>query len=271
MTIATLLAQTSRADALPLLAHVLRKDRAWIVAHPEAIPAAHERQAFEALYARRRFGEPVAYLLGRAGFYGREFQVSPNVLVPRPETELIIDEAIAYIARPMLVLDVGTGCGAIACTIAAQTQSNVDATDISPAAIEIARSNAVAHGVEEQCRFYAGDLAEPVSSNRYDLIVANLPYIPTAHLPQAPDPVSFEPGLALDGGPDGLALYRRLLPSLPKLINEDGLVLLEAAPPNIFKLKDLVCASLPNFTISVVPDYAKLPRYVRAERRALWG
>jgi release factor glutamine methyltransferase len=252
------------ADASLLLAHVLGRDRAWLIAHPDAQPSQEQATRYQGLLQRRRDGVPIAYLIGSAGFYGREFLVNENVLVPRPETEHLIDEGIAFIRGPMRVLDVGTGSGAIACTIAAETNAFVDATDASPAAIELSRRNAESLGVAGRCRFYIGDLVEPVQTNGYDVIVANLPYIPTLDLPKPPDPVSFEPRFATDGGPDGLSLYRRLMPALPDVINEGGLVLLEAAPPTIDTLAKMLHSTLPNFTISVHKDYSGLDRYIRA-------
>jgi release factor glutamine methyltransferase len=259
------------ADAGLLLAHAVRREASWLVAHPDAEPSVQEAQTFQALCSRRGDGVPIAYIVGSAGFYGREFEVDDSVLVPRPETEHLVDEAIRFIAGPMRVLDVGTGCGAIACSIASETSASVDATDLSSAAIAIAMKSARRLGVADRCRFYEGDLAEPVRTNRYDVVVANLPYVPTQDLPKRPDPASFEPRLALDGGPDGLALYRKLIPKLPELINEEGLTLLEAAPPTVHKLAALLRNSLPTFAVSVVNDYANLPRYVRAEGAARAG
>lgn len=243
------------------------RGREWLVAHGETEPSIEDATRFDVLCARRRTGVPVAYLLGTAEFYGREFAVNERVLVPRPETEHLVDEAIRFIRGPMHVLDVGTGCGAIACTIAAETNAIADATDISGSAIELAIENARRLGVADRCRFQEGDLADPVRGQRFDVVVANLPYIPTADLPKSPEPASFEPREALDGGPDGLTLYRRLLPQLPPLVNENCLILLESAPPTILKLREIVHSTFPHFTISVVPDYSGLARYVRAERK----
>jgi release factor glutamine methyltransferase len=261
-----------RADALLLLERALGRPRAWIVAHDEAVVAARAAAEFAALCKRRASGTPIAYLLGYAGFYGREFVVNPRVLIPRPETEHLVDAAIAFINQreadrdnPPLVLDVGVGSGAVACTLAAETQAAVDGTDTSHAAIELANENARRLEVVGRCRFYQGDLADPVQDRRYDLIIANLPYVPTRDLPKPPEPASFEPREALDGGHDGLDCYRRLLPATPHLLKPNALVLLEAAAPNIEALASLTRKSLPDFTISVCRDYAALPRYVKAQ------
>jgi len=185
-------------------------------------------------------------------------------LIPRPETEHLVDEALRFIgSRPLHVLDVGTGSGAIACTIAAETTATVCGTDISPAAVAIANENARRLGVVDRCRFYAGDLTEPVGAQRFDLVVANLPYVPTADIADNPDPVAYEPRQALDGGPDGLALYRRMLDTLPPLVNPDALILLEAAPPTMPGLAAIATFALPDCAIAVGRDYAGLDRYLK--------
>jgi len=263
--------ESARADAQLLLAHALGRSREWAVAHPEALLPAEEARGFTALCERRRAGVPIAYLLGSAGFCGREFLVDESVLVPRPETEHLVEEAIEFIRERTYpregvpkVLDVGTGCGVIACTIVSETNATVDATDVSNGALTLAIENARRLGVSERCRFYRGDLVEPVRGNRYDVVIANLPYVPSADLSQPPEPASFEPRLAMDGGPDGLELYRRLLSEIENLLNEEALLLLEAAPPTIESLRVLTQGALRNFVISVGHDYAGLPRYIKA-------
>ncbi|HEX3672599.1 MAG TPA: peptide chain release factor N(5)-glutamine methyltransferase [Candidatus Cybelea sp.] len=252
-----------RADAALLLARALDRPRDWLIAHGDAEVSEENERRFRSLCERRRSGVPVAYLTGSAWFYGREFVVNDSVLVPRPETEHLIDEALRFVCGAMRVLDVGTGSGAIACTIVAETKARVDATDASPAAIATAVENARRLKVEDRCTFYLGDLVEPVRGNRYDIVIANLPYVPTDDLPRPPEPASFEPPVALDGGADGLELYERLLPSLPSLINEGGMILLECAPPTIRKLTHIARATFPSFVVEEGKDYAGLPRYVK--------
>ena len=247
------------------MAHVLGRSRAWLIAHGDALVSTQDARHLRELCARRAAGVPIAYLLGSAYFYGREFAVNETVLIPRPETERVVDEALAFIGdRPIRVLDVGTGSGAIACTIAAESRAFVDATDSSPRAIELAVENARRLGVDRNCRFHHGNLTEPVGGSRFDLVIANLPYVPTGDLPKPPDPVSYEPREALDGGPDGLDLYRALLRTLPARMYDGGLILLEAAPPTISQLAALVGVSFPNRPISICNDYSGLARYVKA-------
>jgi release factor glutamine methyltransferase len=259
--------ESARADALLLLEHALGRSRAWIAAHGETALSPGPASTFRALCEQRDSGIPSAYLVGSAGFYGREFLVDERVMIPRPETEHLVDEALAFIGdAAAAVLDVGTGSGAIACTIAARTNSRVDATDISIAALEVATTNALRLEVTDRCRFHHGDLAEPVKHASFDLVLANLPYIPTRDVPERPNPIAFEPRVALDGGADGLVYYRRLLADLSAMLNARALVLLEAAPPTIGGLSELARSSLPGFAISVHRDYAGLDRYVRAGR-----
>lgn len=274
-----------------LLAHVLGRDRAWLVAHPEPELTPEQRREYDALLARHASGEPVAYLTGEAWFYGRRFEVTPDVLIPRPETEHLIDEALAFLRafdasgtghRPVVV-DVGTGSGAIACTIAAESpNAEVYATDRSFAALAVARYNAARlglrivqnasvpsfalrarHARDDNICFEHGDLLPDDAALKFDCVIANLPYIPSADVPLQPDPVGFEPREATDGGPDGLREYRRLLELLPSHVNAGGLVLLEAAPPTIGALRELAVAALPGARIEIGRDYAGLERYVK--------
>ena len=236
--------------------------RAFVRAHPDA--------AIDPELARRREqGEPLAYITGFAGFYGREFVVTRDVLIPRPETEHLIEDAIAFLRATgrTAVLDVGTGSGAIACSIAAEVPAAfVDATDVSAAALAMARQNAARLGVAERCAFALADIVAGYSK-RFDLIVANLPYVPTADIPARPDPVGFEPRLATDGGPDGLEQYRKLLEAAPRLAVPGALLLLEAAPPTMAALRGLAEASFPEAAVTVCRDYAGLDRYVRIAAR----
>ncbi|MBV9263927.1 MAG: peptide chain release factor N(5)-glutamine methyltransferase [Candidatus Eremiobacteraeota bacterium] len=259
----------ARARAVLLLAHTLARPREWIVAHPGERLSETQRARFARLCERHRAGEPIAYIIGSAGFYGREFLVNGDVLIPRPETEHLVDEAIAFIngrRDAVRVLDVGTGSGAIACSIAAETSAVVHATDISGEAVALAASNAERLGVTDRCRFLSGDLAMPVKGERYDVVIANLPYVPTAELAAPPDPTSFEPRIALDGGCDGLSVYRELLPSIGDVVSANAVVLFEAAPPTIDRLMRLTQGSLPDFTVSIGSDYAGLARYVKAAK-----
>ena len=265
--------ESPRTDAQLLLASVIGRDRAWLLAHGDSFLSRPQSERFGELCEKRASGMPVAYILGTAGFYGREFVVNDKVLVPRPESEVLVEDMLAYLrsrldpAYPkqlLTVLDIGTGSGAIACTLAAEIAAvTVEGVDISLAALKVAEHNARRFNVFAKCKFRFGDLASGIGDRHVDAVVANLPYIPTGQIPKRPDPLSFEPPEALDGGPDGLDLYRRLLPMLPPLLKPGALVLLEAAPPTIAGLVELARASFPRDDILVGHDLGGLERYVR--------
>lgn len=225
----TLAAASDEADleSEVLLRHALRLDRAALYAAWEEPLSVMERRRFRDLVGRRLGGVPTAYLLRRREFYGVELAVDRRVLVPRPETETLVEAALEW-ARchsPTLIADIGTGSGAIAVALALQLPGvRVYATDISPQALAVARRNLHALGLEPQVQLLRGDLGEPLPEP-VDLIVANLPYVPSDDLVDTGEPL-----LARDGGPDGLAIIRRLLQQAPAWLRPGGGVLLEIDP-----------------------------------------
>ncbi|HZO94504.1 MAG TPA: peptide chain release factor N(5)-glutamine methyltransferase [Candidatus Baltobacteraceae bacterium] len=261
---------SGRLDAVFLLAHAGSVTRAEMLAHPERDLPDEVATRFEALVARRAGGVPLAYVTGEAGFYGRMFGVDERVLVPRPETEAIVEWAVRHLRairrEDGSACDVGTGSGAIAVTLAAELpRLGICASDVSAAALSVARRNAARNGVFQHVTFLRGDLAEPLLPyGPYDCVCANLPYVPSAECAPAPEPVGFEPVLARDGGPDGLDLYRRLVPDLPRLVTARGIVLLEAASSNARRLEEMVRNVLPGAGVETVQDYAGLDRLVVA-------
>jgi release factor glutamine methyltransferase len=270
---------TAHADAQILLAHVLRRERGWLVAHGESILPSAQIERFAELCRQRANGMPVAYITGTAGFYGREFVVNEHVLIPRPETEHLAEEAIAHLRaqheanggfkRVLTVFEAGVGSGALSCTIAAEVPNvSVEGSDVSPEALAVAQLNAKRLNVHARCKFVIADAAQRHAEKRYDVIVANLPYIPSADVPLKPDPVAYEPRVALDGGADGLDAYRRLLADVPSMLRAGGLLLLEAAPPTIEALRALTEHVLPSAGVEVRRDYAGQERYVRASTGA---
>ncbi len=251
-------------DAQVLLSHVLNVSRSYLLAHPEHALTPEQYQHFLELVKRCAEGEPLAYLIGRRGFYDRELIVSPAVLVPRPETELLLERALAFARtrESLMVVDVGTGSGALAVTFAALCpHATVFATDVSADALNIARQNATLH--QSQITFYQGDLLLPLIEQgiQIDLIMANLPYIPSAEVPTLA--VSkHEPVLALDGGADGLDLVRRLLLQATKLIRPAGLTLLEIGAGQGVVASAVACEVFPDASVTVKLDYAGLDRIV---------
>jgi release factor glutamine methyltransferase len=262
-------AGSGRFDAGLLLEHVTGASRASFIADDARALSAAEEAALAAAVERRLAGTPIAYIVGSAGFFGHTLDVDGNVLVPRPETEHLVEAALADLrargATAGRVADVGTGSGAIAIALAhALPDAWVFGTDISHEAIALARRNAARNNVFQACTFLHGDLAAPLRRFApFEALVANLPYVPSADVPQAPDPVSFEPRLALDGGPDGLDLYRRLLAGLPGLLAPGACALFEAAPGTIGPLRERIEAAFPGCAAEIGRDYAGLERFVR--------
>lgn len=209
---------TARLDAEVLLGHALGRDRVSLYTHFDQPLEADELAAFRELIKRRLAGEPVAYLVGRREFRSLDLAVDPRVLVPRPETETLIEVALELVTGAPKIVDIGTGSGAIALALkAALPQATVLAVDRSPDAAEVARANAARLDLPIEVRI--GDLLAPVAKDApFDLIASNPPYIPSSELPSLPPEVRREPALALDGGLDGLAILRRLISdSLPLL------------------------------------------------------
>jgi release factor glutamine methyltransferase len=215
-----------RREAMWLLARAWGVEEIALRLHPERNVPAEVEARYRAWLERRAAGEPAHYLTGECEFWGRVFEVSPAVLVPRPETELVIQIALELPLSPTArVLDVGTGSGCIAVSLAAERPKwRVSAVDRSGAALDVARTNAMRHGVE--VIFEEADLTTSVEPP-WDLIVANLPYIPTTDLEALPREVHHDPPSALDGGADGLDLVRRLVEDLPRLLRPCGGAVLE--------------------------------------------
>ena len=260
---------SARADSARLLETILGRDAAWLLAHDRDEVLGADLERYERALARRGAGEPLAYITGRAGFYGRAFEVTPDVLVPRPETEGLVDLALAFlrtgaVASPCIG-DVGTGSGVLAVTLACELGAAIcTATDISPAALEVGRRNAARAGVAGRIDFVLCDvLPLGLPGAPFDCIVANLPYVPSGDLAPPPDPTSFEPRQALDGGPDGLAAYRRLLEMAPSALARPGLLLMEAGPDTAEPLASLAALAFSaEATVDIHRDYAGHERIV---------
>ena len=229
------LSDTPALDASVLLAHVLDKPRSWVVAHPELTLTPQQQDHLDESLNRLEAGESFPYVLGHWEFFGLEFEVSPEVLIPRPETELLVERALGWLQESpvrRMVADVGTGSGAIAVAIAVNMPDvHILATDISLKALQMGRHNAIRFDVLDQIDFVQCDLlpGHPTflpTDIHFDLICANLPYIPTETLHALPI-YGREPTLALDGGNDGLHLIRRLLRIGPEWLAPNARMLLE--------------------------------------------
>jgi len=231
-----------RREASWLLARAWGVEEITLRLHPERELPADVETRYRGWLERRAAGEPAHHLTGECEFWGRTFDVSPAVLVPRPETELMIQVALELPLSPTArVLDVGAGSGCIAITLAAERPKwRVSAVDISPQALEVARVNTARHSVEID--FHEADLTTSMEPP-WDLVVANLPYIPTADLDGLPLEVHHDPASALDGGPDGLDLVRRLIEDLPRLLRPCGGAILELYEDQADTVADLAKAS----------------------------
>lgn len=226
------LASTSdspRLDAELLLAHALGQDRSYLRAWPERTPAPAQAARFESLLARRQAGEPVAHLLGVREFWSLELQVTPDTLIPRPETELLVERALLRIPadRPATVADLGTGSGAIALAIASERpRAQVLATDRAAAALAVARRNAAAHAIDT-VEFREGDWCAGLPADSFDVILSNPPYIAAQDPHLAQGDARFDPRSALVSGPDGLDDLRRLIPAALACLKPGGWLLVE--------------------------------------------
>jgi len=229
-------AAVGRIDAQVLFAHMLGVNRAYLAANPMRVLTESEDARADMMVAQRSMGLPVAYLLGKREFYSRDFAVGPDVLIPRPDTETLVDAAldvtpdaaIAATARgPISILDLGTGSGAIAITLALELpEASITATDASPAALEIARANA--QSLSARVEFRLGSWYEPVAGKRFDLIVSNPPYIAGEDPHLAQGDLRFEPRTALtDGSRDGLDSIRAIVAGAGQHLNPGGSILIE--------------------------------------------
>ena len=256
-----LLLSMDRTDAVVIMSEVLGVNRAWIAANPMKLLTETQDAQIEMLAAQRALGRPVAYLLNRREFYGRDFALDACVLIPRPETETLVEAALARMAPKDTCLDLGTGSGAIAVTIACQRpQSRVVATDVSDAALRVARSNAERHHCVDRIEFLQGSWYEPVAARRFDVIVSNPPYVAAgdSHLGQGD--LRFEPGPALtDGSRDGLDSIRAIVTGASDRLKAGGWLLFEHGYDQAESVHALLEAAGFGSIVSL-PDLAGIPR-----------
>jgi release factor glutamine methyltransferase len=279
--------ETARLDAELLLGHVLGIDRTGVVAHPEAPVGDGSATRFLEALARREAGEPVAYIRGVKEFHGLAFGSDARALIPRPETELLVDLAELEIVRRLVsaprpsgtpairVLDVGTGSGIVPITLAVLLRRRrmldsveIVAVDVAPEPLELARENAVAHAVGDRIAFDLADLLPATDPRPWDVILANLPYVRSAAMAGLPTATAFEPKGALDGGADGLTVIGRLLDHLPAVLAHDGIALLEIGGDQGEAIVAAVAEHTPGWTSVVEPDLGGLPRVARIRRAA---
>lgn len=257
---------TPRLTAEILLMHAVSLDqtcdRAWLYAHGDD----ELRELWWIHYGRylseRTQGKPTQYITGRQEFYGREFHVTPDVLIPRPETEHVIEAALSRIGGAVRILDIGTGSGAIAITLALETKAYVMATDVSPAAVGVAKENA--QRLSARVSLVACDLGSALAHGTFDMVVSNPPYVPARDRHNIQREVrEFEPGIALYGGEDGLDVYRRLIPEAARLLKSGGWLIMELGYAGLDPVREMLAGWN---DVEVLFDLAGLPRVIVARK-----
>lgn len=258
-----------------LLMHALGRDRTWLYANPEAALDEATAEKFSELVARRAAGTPTQYLTGKQEFWGLEFEVTPAVLIPRPETEHVVEIALERLGvergrGPLRVADVGTGSGCIAVALARELEdAEIFATDISADALEVARRNAARHGVAERVRFVECNLLDGVGENAglLDLIVSNPPYVARNEEAQLPREVrEHEPHAALFAGPSGAEIYEPLIAQVAKQLRRSGLLVVEIGYGALERVRPLFGDSQMWMDVRITNDLAGIPRVVSAVR-----
>ena len=267
----TQISDTPALDASVLIAHIINKPRTWVMAHPELILTSEQQKELNDSLTRLGRGESFPYVLGHWEFFGLDFKVTPDVLIPRPETELLVEKAIVWLQESpgrRKIIDIGTGSGAIAVSIAKNIpNAYILATDISQAALEVAQKNVIKFDVNNQIDFVQCDLLPQQidslpTAHRFDLICANLPYIPTSTLHKLPI-YGREPTLALDGGTDGLDLIRRLLNIAPEWLASNGIMLLEIESTQGDQMLNLAPEIFPEAIIQLHQDLDQQDRLLQ--------
>jgi release factor glutamine methyltransferase len=256
-----------RRDAELLLMRCLGWNRAWLLTHSDELLTPAQITQYEQWLSRRALHEPIQYITGEQEFYGLTFHVTPAVLIPRPETEHLVEAALARIPHntPLRIADIGTGSGAIAIALAhTLPQANVTALDLSPSALAVAQNNAQKLGVIDRIRFLESDLLQAVSGEHFDIIVSNPPYVPQSEIlePQVRD---YEPATALYAGASGLDIYERLIPQAHAALKPEGWLLMEIGHGQ----REALTALLKDWNeVSFIDDLQGIPRVACAKRRS---
>lgn len=251
-------------DALVLISHISSLTKSQLIANPKTILTAEQSDQLELALEKLSSGTPLPYVLGQWEFYQLPFNINPEVLIPRPETEGLVDRALAWLDENPTknnCLELGTGSGCIA-VVLAKNNSNlkVTACDISPEALDTARGNSRLHSVDNQINFIRSDLLDGIQG-KYDLLIANLPYIPSQKL-KTLKVFQTEPQLALDGGPDGLSLIKKTLHGAPEILNPGALILLELDEDCGQQALDLASKAFPQAESRLEGDLSELDRYL---------
>ena len=270
--------ESPRLEAEVLLGHTLGMGRVDLYLHFDRPLTPQELSAFKSHLAKRLEHFPLQYITGRTQFMSSELLVCPGVFIPRPETEVLVEEVIVRLRRrsegeaPLVIVDLGTGCGNIAISLAREfPQARVYAVDVSPEAVAIARENAVRNGVAGSIHFLVGDLFEPLKGRGLeggvDLLVSNPPYIPRGEMGSLPPEVGlFEPREALDGGQDGMDFHRRIVAQAPDFKNPGAWLALEVGEGQAQRARSMLLSDGKFRGVEVIKDYAGIERVVIGER-----
>lgn len=259
--------QSARLDAEVLLSHVLRQERIYLYVHFDEPMEQNELSKFREYVKKRAQHVPIAYIIGEREFMGLPFKVTKDTLIPRPDTEILVENVLNNVDKDkeIEIVDIGTGSGAIILSLLVNLPKAQGKTvDISSKAIEVAKENAVNLQVDDRCEFFVGDLFAPLNGNKFDLIVSNPPYIPQKDIATLEDDVKeYEPVSALTDGGDGLSYYRRLLSEGKAYIKENGFIALEIG---IYQSNDVKQIAMDNGwkNIKIIKDYAGIDRVVLA-------
>ncbi len=257
----------SPATLRALAANVLQTTNYWPLAHSETVLNTAQINKLDENLKRLIAGEPLAYIVGKQAFFGLDFVVNPNVLIPRPETELLVSTALEWLKihpTKRIIADIGTGSGCIAIALAKHNPYiRLIATDITHTSLQVAKQNCRMHSMENRISLLQNNLLEGIHTS-FDLICANLPYIPHSKLNQL-EVIRHEPRLALDGGKDGLDPIMRLLGQAPSILKAGGALLMEIEHTQKEVLKDLIPSFFPDASVTIIQDLNQQPRLARIE------
>lgn len=258
----------SRREAYLLLALALKKDKTFLIAHPEYELSGEEEKRFKDFLIRRASREPFQYIAGKQEFYGLDFATTKDVLIPRPETELIVETAIEILRakRNLNFCEVGIGSGCIAVSILHKIKTaRAIGLDISPKALEIAAGNAATHEVSNRLELKISDVFEVLQNEKFDLIISNPPYIPSEEIENLQAEVrDFEPIIALTDGDDGLSIIEKIIVESPKFLNKEGFLLLEIGFGQADKVREIFEPEIWR-VVEILPDLQGIPRMVKAQ------
>jgi release factor glutamine methyltransferase len=267
--------ENARLDAEVLLSHVGNKDRAWLITHGADTLERECRQLFEDAISRRSRREPLQYITGKQEFWGLEFIVTPVVLIPRPETELLVETAVKFLrgGAPTTIADLCTGSGCVAISLAKeQGGARTFATDMSVQALAVARENARKHGVSDRIRFLGGDLLQPLEEldlrGRVDVITANPPYIRAGDLPMLQAEVKdYEPEIALIAGPEGTEIQKKIIENAAAFLKKQGVLIMEMGLGQAGTLTRMVASTGAYENAEILKDLAGIDRVITVRKK----